>query len=201
MKIQSIHNSVAGHCEADTAMSGLTIVHKLWKYMRAHVCHFIQICPACQKMSVTKFLIHSKSFAVATYVPMIILNIDFTGSINTDYDNGYILVIVDCFTKWVATVKEAAACLLQHFDRYGAHSEILSDNGSHFVYELIKEFIFLARVERANKEVSRHVRHICFDRHLKYNWKQRLPITQRIINSHYSERKKSNPLKFFSGKL
>ena len=73
-------------------------------------------------------------------------------------------------------------------------SEILSDNGSHFVNELIKEFLTLvgvdhkltvayskeenSMVERANKEVNRHIRHICFDRRTKDNWKQTLPIAQ-----------------------
>ena len=43
-------------------------------------------------------------------------------------------------------------------------------------------------VERANNEVNRHVRHVCFDRRMKSTWRQTLPIAQRIINSHYSER-------------
>ena len=48
-------------------------------------------------------------------------------------------------------------------------------------------------VERANKEVNRHVRHICFDRRTKENWRQTLPIAQRIINSHFSERTNISP--------
>ena len=43
--------------------------------------------------------IHEIACAVATYALMARLNIDFIDPINTDDDNGYILVIVDCFIK------------------------------------------------------------------------------------------------------
>ena len=86
---------------------------------------------------------------------------------------------------------------------------MLSDNGSHFANELVTAFLTLvgtehiltvayskeenAIVERANKEVNRHVRHVCFDRRIKSTWRQTLPIAQRIINSHYSERTAVSP--------
>ena len=53
--------------------------HKPWKYMRAHVRHSMS----------EKKLIHSKPFAVATYAPMVRLNIEFIGPINTNDDNVY----------------------------------------------------------------------------------------------------------------
>ena len=101
-------------------------------------------------MSNNKFTIFTKPFSVANYSPMVRLNIDFVGPINTDEDSGYILVIIDTFSKWVelypcknATAKVAAECLLQHFGRYGAPSQILSDNSSHFVNKHITEFLAL----------------------------------------------------------
>ena len=119
---------------------------------------------------------------------MVRLNIDFLGPINTNDDSGYILVIIDTFSKWVelypcesATVKAGTECLIQNFSRYEAPSQILSDNGSFFVNELITEFLHTnggilkkenAMIERANEEVNRHVRHVYFDRHIKSNWRQ-----------------------------
>ena len=47
-------------------------------------------------MSNNKFTIFTKPFSVATYPPMVRLNIDFVGPINTDDDSGYI-VIIDTF--------------------------------------------------------------------------------------------------------
>ena len=56
--------------------------------------------------------------------------------------------------KWPLTIAcdncaalEEANCLLQHFGRYGAPSQILSDNGSHFVNKVIKEFLQLVDTE------------------------------------------------------
>ena len=37
VKIQSVHNSVVGHCGVETTMSRLQTSHKPWKYMRALV--------------------------------------------------------------------------------------------------------------------------------------------------------------------
>ena len=151
-------------------------------------------------MSNNKFTIFTKPFSVATYSPMVRLNIDFVGPINTDDDSGYILVIINTFSKWVerypcknTTAKAAAECLLQHFGRYEAPFQILSDNGSHFVNELITEFLALVGtehvltlaypkeentvVERANKEVYRHIRHVCFDRQLL------TPTTRSVLTS------------------
>ena len=96
-------------------------------------------------------------------------------------DQGYILVIVDTFTRWVelyhttdATSLSAAECLLQHFGRFGAPHQLRSDNGPHFIAEVIREFLHLigvshtltlayskqenAIVERYNKEINRHLR-------------------------------------------
>ena len=91
--------------------------------------------------------VNSIPYSVATYAPTVRLNIDFIGPIN---DDGYILNIIDSFSKWVelfasdkCTALKAAHCLLQHFRRYDAPSQILSDNGSHFVNEVIREFLQL----------------------------------------------------------
>jgi transposase InsO family protein len=68
---------------------------------------------------------------------------------------------------------------LKHFGRFGAPLQLRSDNGPHFIAEVIKEFLFLvgtqhcltlayskdenAIVERMNKEVNRHLRALTFD--------------------------------------
>ena len=62
-------------------------------------------------------------------------------------DGGYILVIVCTFTRWIelyhtldATAEE---CLLKHFGRFGAPYQLRSDNGPHFIADLIREFLLL----------------------------------------------------------
>ena len=54
--------------------------------------------PACQEMSKIKYPIHTRPLTVASYAPIVRLNIDFVGPVNTDTDSGYILVMVNSFT-------------------------------------------------------------------------------------------------------
>ena len=81
-----------------------------------------------------KIPIHAHGFTTSTYTPMECLNIDFIGPFP---HQGYILLIVDTFTRWVklyhntdATALSAAECLclLKHFGRFGAPHQLRSDN-------------------------------------------------------------------------
>jgi transposase InsO family protein len=134
-------------------------------------------------MSQIKIPIHAHPFTTSRYYPVECLNMDYVGPYP---DGGYIPVIIDTFTRWVelyhspdATAESAAWSLLQHFGRYGATTQIQSDRGPHFVANVIKEFLKLigaehcltmayskeeySIVERANKEVNRHIRAYTFD--------------------------------------
>ena len=67
-----------------------------------------------------------------------------------------------------------AECLLKHSGRFGAPHQLPSDNGPHFIAEIIREFLLLVGVkhcltlayskqenailERYNKEINRHLR-------------------------------------------
>ena len=135
------------------------------------------------KMNMLKIPIHAHGFTTSTYTPMECLNINFIGPFP---DQGYILVIVDTFTRWVelyhttdATALSAAECLTRHFGRFGAPHQLRSDNGPHFIAEIIREFLLLvgvkhcltlayskeenAIVKRYNKEINRHLRALAFE--------------------------------------
>jgi transposase InsO family protein len=126
-------------------------------------------------------------------------------------DKGYVLVIIDTFTRWVesfhssaATGKIAALHLFQHFGRFGTPSQLLSDRGSHFVNEVITEFTSLVGtqqcltlayssqqtsiVERVNKKINRHIRSLTFESNSVEDYQLTLPIVQRILNAAYSDR-------------
>ena len=94
-----------------------------------------------------KIPIHAHGFSTSTYTPMECLNIDFIGPFS---DGGYVLVLIDTFTRWVelfhtedATALSTAKCLLHHFGRFGAPLQLCSENGPHFISEVIKEFLTL----------------------------------------------------------
>ena len=97
-------------------------------------------------------LIHAHGFTTSTDTPMECPNIDFIGPFT---DKGHILVIVCTLTRWVdlygtadATALSTAECLLRHFGRFGAPRQLRSDNGPHFIADVIKEFLALVGIEQ-----------------------------------------------------
>jgi hypothetical protein len=107
--------------------------------------------------------------------------------------------------------------LFQHFGRFGAPCQLRSDNGPHFVAELITEFLALvgvqhcltlayskeenAIVERMNKEINRHLRALTYGNLSLENYKDSLPFVQRIINSNCSDRLKISAADLLFGKV
>jgi transposase InsO family protein len=130
-----------------SADSKVILVNPKTPSLRVHIKQYIALCPCCQKMSMLKIPIHSHPFTTSRYYPMECLNIDFIGPYP---DKGYVFVIIDTFTRWVelyhspsANGKSAASHLFQHFGRFGAPTQLLSDRGSQFVNEVITEFTSL----------------------------------------------------------
>jgi transposase InsO family protein len=159
-------------------------------------------------LSDKKLVLKLHPFTRASYDPMEILNVDTIGPVAIDnFNNCYILVIICCFTRWVELVPipdtsalSAARGLLQHVGRFGVPSSIRSDRGSQFVNELLadlskalitdQEFTTAyskeenAIVERANKEVMRHLRAMILHDRVQKNWSMdQLPLVMRILNS------------------
>jgi hypothetical protein len=131
--ISSVHNSFAGHHGVERTLQKLLTSKNQWPQMREHIKQFIKKCPCCQKMSCLKIPIHTHPFTTASYEPMQRLNIDSMGPFDVDDNNNcHIIVIIDCFTRFVelypvkdTTAYSAALALLNHMGRYGCASTIL----------------------------------------------------------------------------
>ena len=118
------------------------------------------------------------------------------------------VVIIDCFSRFVelypvsdTSAIPCARALLNHVCRYGTPMTIRSDRGTQFVNGIIIcQLLSLlqidhelslayskeqnAIVERANKEVMRHLTAIIFDRRVSEVWSSEyLPLVQRIMNA------------------
>ena len=149
------------------------------------------------------------------------LNVDFIGPFP---DGGHILVIVCTFTRWVelyatkdCTAASAAHCLLQHFGRFGAPHQLRSDNGPHFIADLIREFLRLvgtehcltlayskeenAIVERYNKEINRQLRALTFEILSLSDYQTSIPFVQQILNSNHSDRLKISAAQMLFGNV
>ena len=91
-----MHNSIVGHFGLERTHKRFKDLKDTWEYQRQHIGYYIDHCPCCQKMNMLKIPIHAHGFTTSTYTPMECLNIDFIGPF---LDQGYILVIVDTFTR------------------------------------------------------------------------------------------------------
>jgi transposase InsO family protein len=205
--IQKCHNATVGHGGLQRTLRNLKKSKKTWIGIKDDVKRFIRSCPCCQKMSAIKFPINAYKYTTSTYKPMECLNIDFIGPFP---DKGYILVMIDTFTRFVelfatpdATAKSACTALIHHVGRYGAPRFLKSDNGPHFANHVIEEFLKIvgtvhekilpysseenAIVERMNKEINRHIRAYTYERATTDNYKEILPFVQRIVNTTVNE--------------
>jgi hypothetical protein len=102
-----------------SADSTVILVDSKTPKLRRKVKQYIATCPCCQKMSMLKLPIHAHPFTTSHYYPVEALNIDFIGPFP---DKGYVMTIIDTFTRWLelhhspaANGKSAAQHLLQHF--------------------------------------------------------------------------------------
>jgi hypothetical protein len=123
--------------------------------------------------------------------------------------NKHVIVIIDGFSRWVelyavpdVTAELAAkVALLDWVGRFGTPDQLMTDGGGQFVNQLWEQLTLLmgteklesfpssheenSLVERANKEVIKHLRNILFDRQIQHmDWSTYLPIVQRIMNAH-----------------
>jgi hypothetical protein len=206
-KIADYHNANVGHGGVERTVEKLRADGHEWMDMTAHVKWFVRHCPCCQFMSVIKPPIELQRYTTAEYAPFITVGIDTIGPLAQDrVGNQYILVVIDCFTKFIelyaipsTTALEAAKALHVYSCRYMAPCRILSDRGSQFVNEIITHLTRLlgtqkdktlpysheenAQVERVNKEIGRHLRNIVFDKRCRDEWSTCLPLIQRIHNT------------------
>jgi transposase InsO family protein len=205
--LSSVHNTVVGHHGVERMITKLRTLNHEWKEMREHARTFIDNCPCCQKMSNIRVAIKTHPFKLATTRPMEVIHMDtlYMG-ITNDNGDAYLLVLIDSCSRWLEmypipnlSAETAAIKVFEYFGRYGRPGLILSDNGSQFINKLHDELYLLTGVtkeettpysheengivERANKEILRHVRSILFDKGIHKEWHTAIPLVQRILNS------------------
>ena len=174
---------------------------------RQYVTSFIRKCPLCQKMALLKIPIHTRPFTISTYNLWDRIAIDSIGPLPESTEgHKHILVFIDSFSRFIElipianlTAELAANSLIQIIGRYGIPQAILTDNGTQFANNIFDELPKILEfshqkiqaysheensiVERANKEIMRHLRDITFDTRIHADWYKYLPYVQRIKNS------------------
>jgi hypothetical protein len=135
------------------------------------------------------------------------INIDTIGPLPESH-SGYkhIITLIDCFTRWVTlypvkdlTARTATTQLCWHFGHWGTPTQVLHDAGTQFENTDIIGLLALTgatnvvsipyskqentQVERANKEIMRHLRNVIVEELQALDWEQHLGTIMRIINT------------------
>ena len=176
-----------------------------WPSKRQDIATFIQKCPCCQKMTQMKLDVFTDKYTTSTFGIFQNISIDAIYMPPSQNGNKYILTLIDSFTRYTElysikdlTAKAAFDCLVHYMSTYGIPNQICSDNSSQFE-GIFAEMLQLCNihnykihpysheensiVERANKEINRHLRNLVFDKKIKQDWDIVLPLIKRILNS------------------
>ncbi len=206
--LERVHNKMSGHHGVEYTLNKLAKLKEQWQYMREHVKRFIHECPICQKATYNSYKVKIPRFVSGRYLPFERVAIDTIGPMQEDAEgNQYIIAVIDSFSRFLClypcksvTAEEAARTIMIHVGYFGVPCEILSDNGSQYVNEIIQELLdFIGSehittmayskeensiVERSNKETWRWLRAMIQDKNIgKKNWSKTIPFVARIHNS------------------
>ena len=209
--IGRFHNSMVGHHGVERTVKKMQAGGQTWPRLRELVRIFIRLCPCCQKMSYLKVPILARRFTTTAPGPMEVLNIDYLGPFPEDeYGNTQVLTIIDTFSRAVGLyavpnleARHTARMLVRHVGIFGCPSQIVSDRGTHFTADIIRELMILfgadhqltvaaskqenAAVENANKRSQEYLRTMLFDNRIIARWSDVLPLVQRIMMAEPNE--------------
>ena len=149
------HNATEGHGGIHRTVAILRRLGYSWTKMSKDITRWIKDCPHCQKnrLSADKHTIERGHLVQFNLFEEI--SIDYIGPLpKDDLDNRYICNMVDGFSRFCEleaveadTAVCAAHCLLKVVARYGCPRVIRSDRGTHFVNEVIEEFLRLFEIQ------------------------------------------------------
>ena len=151
------HQGRAGHRGYNVTMAWLTQTFT-WPGMTVDVRAFLASCLSCVKTKGGKTVPRTLLHTVRATAPNTAIHFDFMyvkePSIAAKHSFKYVLVVMDCFSRYTELVPAEAAdsnvvveTLLAWFHRFGVPLRWTSDRGTHFLNEVLTK---LATILRAN---------------------------------------------------
>jgi hypothetical protein len=196
----------------------------VWHTSRKDVDTFVKKCPCCQLNRQKRFQIDTRQYTTTKFGLFKNLSIDAVYVPESTGHEKYILVVIDASSRYVTltplrdlSAESAARVLMKHMHQFGIPNEICTDNSSQFqsVFQEMLEVLSIqdykiqpyshqenSLVERANKEVLRHLRNFIFDSKVIAEWPSYLSQVEQIMNSHVSKSTGVSPVEMvFAGQI
>jgi transposase InsO family protein len=205
--VKAFHEQLA-HTGVKSLMEKLQAAGHNHALLQQHVQFVCENCGMCQKNSAYRAADQVANQRVIRITEVgEEWSLDVVGPLPADEDgNCYILAAIDGFSRYVMlkAVKsndsnEMAAFLLELMGIFGRPRGIRTDGGPEMDNKLIDAFMKLigvqrhvtlayrpqshGKIERANREIGKHLRHICLDRRVKSSWSKYLPLVQSTMNN------------------
>ena len=192
------HNDTEGHMGVQETCRRLQKAGTTWRRMSRDVSMWILSCGYCQKYRLGPEHQVIVTSTIAAYQIFEELGVAFIGPLPKDLlGNTYICYCVCMTTRYVElfAVEAATGVIAAHC---GCFKRLRFDRGTHFVNEVITEFLRLFEIqhvltlaerpqangitERLGGEEVRHLKALTVPKDLKSVWSVVLCLSQRIIN-------------------
>ena len=215
--IQSCHNAEIGHWghKRTTALVNKVLQRDdkykdfKWNTKERDIYSFISRCDICIKRNKQQIESRTNNYSTSTFGIFKNISIDSLHFHQSTAGYKYVLVFIDSFTRYVVlkpikelTAKTAAKAMIEFMSVYGIPIKITTDNASQFQGEY-DEFIRLLQiegykihpysheensiVERANKEVIRHLQALAYQFNKMNQWEEEIIKVQAIMNNNIVE--------------
>src|SRR5271170_2332235 len=197
----------AGHPRTERTMEAIQR-NFWWPCMHTEIATYVQACQDCQRMKIDRTARHAPlvPHAIPPH-PWHTISIDMIGPLPVSHGNDAILVIVDKFSKRLilepittelTALGVAKIYKRRVFSQWGLVDKVISDRGSMFVSEFMKELYKLLEIEknastayhpqtdgqteRMNQEIETYLRF--FTNYDQDDWAQQLPLAEFTYNDH-----------------
>lgn len=152
------HNSLlSGHTGYDRMLANIRKFYT-WNGITKNVREFIKKCKTCEQAKITRHTKNPMTITDTATEPFMKLFIDIVGPVNpiSIHGNVYIFTCNCSLTKFAigvpmkdTTALSTAKALVHHVIlKYGISEEIVSDNGTNFISETLKEVNKLLKIRR-----------------------------------------------------